>query len=166
MRVRSKQIVVVSLVVWLLGCVAQGGDPGVSDSLPIESDWSFVRTSAGDVTMVIAPPRLGLAEPGLLVGAIERARRFVEAHPGVFAAAATPGALVLRDLRVDPRGGASVRFSLVVHGLAVDAMTGRILRDRPLARSEAARGSGIAVRGDRRELDIAVSGRRWERPAV
>ena len=251
MRVRSKQVVVVSLAVWLLGCLAQGGDTGVSDSLPIESDWSFVRSPAGDLTMVIAPPRLGLAEPGLLVGAIERARRFVEAHPGVFAAAATPGALVLRDLRVDPRGGASVRFSLVVHGLPVDggdlvcllapdgrvrsvagrfprlapppgeprvdrasaialalaaapaapddpfdvlaapeliawpdgpdlrpawrvhltqdrsalardifvdAMTGRILRDRPLARSEAARGSGIAVRGDRRELDIAVSG--------
>jgi thermolysin len=83
--------------------------------------WSkVIDPGSGFLTTLLAPPRLGPAKERLVAHAIDDARDFLAEHERLFGAAAQVSSLVFLDLRLDPLGGASVRFASLVAGLRVD----------------------------------------------
>jgi bacillolysin len=107
--------------VWLVGCGVGGAHDDDVIGLSGVDGWSrVVEPRTGYLTMLLSPAREGPARAGLVADAIGLSREFLEARPDIFGSASGSDQLVFLDLRVDPTGGASVRFALQIGGLVVD----------------------------------------------
>ena len=109
---------------WIFLCAV-----GLGCALPMDDDeqgavrerWTkVIDPDTGFLTTLLMPPRLGPAQDGLVAYAIDDARAFLAENRSLFGGAARADGLVFLDLRLDPLGGASVRFASQIGGLPVD----------------------------------------------